>query len=268
MSDAAQVGGSDEPGHEVTTAGDSLSLPENGVRVKIPADAGVSFREYERMQRAMLDMVALVSFLADEDVRDTKVHRTGRSLDHISITKASYGSPDELIAIVHNAAGFITAHGVQTAVTVVGGVLLGKLPGAWEKIQNGLWAREQRLDSEQRRQWEQLDRERAATASEVRQSSEVERVVEPSEGASSRPVPSPEQFEAFGEMVETVREEFGSNPTREQRKLLLVAETARDAYGEGRLPNELQVLYSAMFIADEGGIVDQGGRAEDPHDIA
>jgi len=268
VSDDVPAPGSREPGDDETTAGDSLTLPENGVRVKIPAEAGVSFREYERMQRAMLDMVALVAFLSNENDYDSKVHRTGRSLDHIRITKASYGSPGEVIAVVNDAVAFINAHGVQTAVGLVSGLLLGKLPGAWEKVQNGLLSREQRLDSAERRGWERLDRERATTALAARPPSEVERIDEPTEGAPPRTVPSLTQVAAFGDMVEAVRDEFGSDPTRQQRKLLLLAETARDAYAEGRLPNELQVLYSAMFIADRGGIVDQGGGAEDSDDAA
>lgn len=259
MSDAVPAPQRGELGQEEATAGDLLTLPQNGVRVKIPAEAGVSFPEYQRMQRSMLDMVSLVSYLADEDVRDTKVHRTGRSLDHISITKASYGSPDELMAVINDTIGFISANGVQTAVGLVGGVLLGKLPGAWEKIQNGSWLREQRLDSRERREWERLDRERAATVEGARPSSEVDRIEERGEGASSRPVPLGSQVGAFSDLVDALRDEFGSNLTREQRKLLLVVETARDAYAEGRIPNELQVLDSAVFIADRGGVVDQGG---------
>jgi len=253
------------------TAGDLLELPEDGVRVKIPAEAGVSFAEYQRMHAAMLDMVSLVGFLADQDVRDTKVHRTGRSLDHIIITRSSYGSPNEVIAAITDVMGFIASHDVKIAVGLVGGLFLGKLPGAWKSIQDGLLAREQRLDSSERRGWDRLDRERAEAdptpGTDGKPSSDITQVIPPTEpeaGAVGGSVPSVEQVRAFGDLVDIFRDEFGGNPTRQQRKLLQVVSTAHEAYAEGRLPNELQVLYSAMLVADRGGVVDQGGAATTP----
>lgn len=225
----------------------------NRVRVRVPAESGVPLPEYEAMQESLLDVIALVNYLAQDYDRLRRVPRRGRGLRHVAITRSHYGSPDQIQALIETAYGLATLPEVQSAVTFVHDTMV-TLATTWGAYQGGRWAQFQLRKARREAQGERIDGQPLVSENSERPSQILaQQHTEP----PTIELPSQEELDVFEAALNELRASVGNDRSTVEDRWLTFLGAVQRAYAEGRMPNELRMLISVMWLADSGGDVDQ-----------
>lgn len=225
----------------------------NRVRVRVPADSGVPLPEYEAMQESLLDVIALVNYIAQNYDRARRVPRRGRGLRHVAITRSHYGSPDQIQALIETAYGLATLPEVQSAVTIVRDSMV-TLATTWGAYQGGRWAQFQLRKARREAQGELIDGQPfVSDGSEPPSQTLAQQHTE----QPAIELPSQDEVGVFEAALDELRAIVGNDRSTVEDRWLTFLGAAQRAYAEGRMPNELRMLISVMWLADRGGDVDQ-----------